>query len=151
VEEAIEHVRSLPLIGDGFNLLLGDESGEVAMIERVATGHAVLRPGNGGPLVHANHLLDPQLAAANPAQEEPLYTNSRERCAFAEKKLAETERSASGMRDVLTERAGAGATWQTGGGNLHTDFAVMFLPREGAFEYRDGCSAPGAWQRVEMN
>lgn len=127
VDEAIDHVQSLPVNAYGFSLMVGDASGQVALLEKSGAGMSVTRLEGGTPLAHTNHILDPDLASRSPAQVEPIHTNGVRRLANARHLLS---RSCS-PEAILSDRASEGAVCQHGEDGLHTDFGVLFRPAEG--------------------
>lgn len=151
VEEAIEHVQTLAVTGSGFNLVLGDAQGAMAMIEKTGTGSATLLEDGDGILVHTNHILDTNLARNNPRQSEPLASNSHRRLNRARTIVSASARNVAAMRGLLAEHQGDGAICQQGNADMHTDFAVIFVPQEKAFEFWLASDGPETAKRMSMD
>lgn len=130
VAEAVEQVRTLPLNHYGFSLLLGDADGAMALLEKSAAGTVVLPLRPDGVYLHTNHILDPDFAAQNPAQREPVRTNGQRRFARAERLLPGVARTEAGLAGFLADRGPDGAICQIGADGLTTDFGVLFVPQE---------------------
>lgn len=124
VEQALDYIRTLPLNAYGFSLLLADAQGSLALVEKTATGTAVIA---GLPLAHTNHILDPDLAQQNPGQNEPINTNGQRRLATARALLTQGATPAQ----IIADRSAEGPICQRGEDGLHTDFAAVFNPVEG--------------------
>ena len=125
VEEAIAHIRALELNAYGFSLVLGDPQGKLALVEKTGAGTVAL-PEDTGFLVHTNHILDPEFAEGNPAQDEPAHTNGQRRYQRARHLL----QAGAGIEQIIRDRHPCGPICQRGEDGLHTDFAVLFAPAE---------------------
>jgi len=126
VDEAIQHIRDLPLNAGGFSLLLGDAAGKLSVVERTPAGMAVLPERKREGLAHANDILDLQLAKKNPAAEDRMKTNSGRRYQTALREL----KAGKELEKILNSRSPQGAICQRGEDGMHTDFAVIFSPVE---------------------
>ncbi|MFH1570125.1 MAG: C45 family peptidase, partial [Gemmatimonadota bacterium] len=124
VDQAVDHVRRLPVTWYGFSLMIGDATGAVALLEKSGAGMSLQRLAGQPFLAHTNHVLDPQMAAASPEQAEPVRTNGRRRLANARARLEGGAR----LEDLLRDRSASGAVCQRGEDGLHTDFGVLFEP-----------------------
>jgi hypothetical protein len=131
VDEAIKHIRELPLSAGGFSLLLGDATGTLSVVERTPAGMAVQPEKKGEGLAHANEIVDPQLAKQNPASEDRMKTNSRRRYDSALREL----KAGKELEKILNSRSPQGAICQRGEDDMHTDFAVIFSPAEKKLKY----------------
>ena len=131
VDEAIKHIRDLPLSAGGFSLLLGDANGKLSVVERTPAGMAVLPEKNREGLAHANEIVDPELAKKNGTAENPINTNSRHRYESALRDL----KSGKDLEQILSSRSPQGAICQRGEDGMHTDFAVIFSPVEKKLKY----------------
>ena len=151
VEEAIQFVRNLPVTCGGFNLVLGDKAGTMAMIEKTSMGCGVLSAGSKDYLLHTNHLLDPDLARINPCQMEPLNTNSQKRFRHATPSLESCGRSLASMHELLFCKEGDGAICQTGDADLYTDYVIIFQPMAGCFEYWQRDTGGEKPERIEID
>ena len=87
IEQAIAHIRALPLNAYGFSLIMGDADGGLALIEKTSAGLVVLDPEQYA-IAHTNHILDEDFAAQNPTQSEPTDSNGRRRLENARALLA---------------------------------------------------------------
>ena len=134
VDEAIDHVRGLRLNAYGFSLMVGDASGQVALLEKSGAGMSATPLTAGTPLAHTNHVLDPDLASRSPAQVEPIHTNGARRLRNARRLLAD---GVSPER-IVADRSAEGAICQRGEDGLHTDFGVLFRPAERALRLWPG-------------
>lgn len=131
VDEAIKHIRDLPLSAGGFSLLLGDANGKLSVVERTPAGMAVLPEKKGEGLAHANEIVDPELAKKNPAAAGRMKTNSRRRYESALSAL----KAGKDLEKILNSRSPQGAICQRGEDGMHTDFAVIFSPVEKKLKY----------------
>jgi hypothetical protein len=131
VNEAVKHIRALPLSAGGFSLLLGDATGTLSVVERTPAGMAVQPEKKGEGLAHANEIVDPQLAEKNPAAEGRMKTNSRRRYDSALREL----KAGKELEKILNSRSPQGAICQRGEDGMHTDFAVIFSPVEKKLTY----------------
>ncbi|MDA2925618.1 C45 family peptidase [Acidobacteria bacterium AH-259-G07] len=129
VNEAIEHIRRLPINAGGFSLLLGDADGVLSLVEKTAAGTAVLPEKEGSALVHTNEILDAEFARTNPQAREPIRTNSRRRYDNA-LRLTRAEKK---INEIMTDRSPQGAICQRGEQGMYTDFAAVFSPVEKKF------------------
>jgi Acyl-coenzyme A:6-aminopenicillanic acid acyl-transferase len=131
VDEAIKHIRDLPLSAGGFSLLLGDANGKLSVVERTPAGMAVLLEKNREGLAHANEIVDLELARKNGTAENPIHVNSRRRYESALRDL----KSGKDLEQILSGRSPQGAICQRGEDGMHTDFAVIFSPVEKKLKY----------------
>jgi hypothetical protein len=145
VEEAIVHLRDLRLNAYGFSLVLGDAEGALALVEKTEAGSRVFAETEV-PLVHTNHILDPEFARQNPQQSEPVNANGRRRYANALALLG----AGADPQTILCNRAPQGAICQRGEDGLHTDFAVVFAPQEKKMCFWAGYPGQVEMERVEV-
>jgi len=131
VDEAIQHIRDLPLNAGGFSLLLGDANGKLLVVERTPAGMAILPEKKGEGLAHANEIVDAELAKKNPAATEQMKTNSSRRYRSALQDL----RAGKDLEKILSSRNPRGAICQRGENGMHTDFSVVFSPVEKNLKY----------------
>ena len=150
VAEAVARIRETPVNFYGFSLLLGDASGEMALVEKNGAGCAVLPERPDGCYLHTNHVLDPALAAQIPPQPGPVHRNGTRRYQNAERLLNSLPRTEAGMRAFLSDRSPEGAICQRGEEGLRTDFGVLFAPTEKRFVYWPGYPSEVAPRTVEV-
>jgi len=131
VDEAIKHIRALPLSAGGFSLLLGDANGKLSVVERTSAGMAVLPERKGEGLAHANEIVDSKFARKNPAANDAMKTNSSRRYESALRDL----KAGKDLDKILNNRSPQGAICQRGENDMHTDFAVIFSPIEKTLKY----------------
>lgn len=124
VDEAVAHLRNLPVNAYGFSLLLGDPTGRLVLVEKTGAGMTLCEAVGDEPLAHTNHIVDAGFAARNPAQLAAIDANGRRRLDTAVRLAAE----GVPIEGILADRSPAGAISQRGDGGLHTDFAVLFEP-----------------------
>lgn len=138
VEEAVEHIRALPLNCCGFSLTLADAGGRLAQVEKSGAGFVSLPLLPGGAHLHANTILDPAFAAQNPPQSEALAANSDRRMKNAERLLAALPRTEDGLRRLMNDRSPEGSIRQSGEATMFTDFWALFSAAEKRFDYCAG-------------
>lgn len=151
VEEAIEHIRTLPVNCYGFSLLFGDVDGRLSLIEKSGAGMVVLPEQQGGFFLHTNHILDAGFARRNPAQSEPVRTNGQRRYRNALQLLRSMERSEEWMAMFLSNRSPTGAICQQGEDGLYSDFRVMFVPPAKRIVFWSGYPASMESETLELS
>ena len=127
-------------------MLLGDATGQIGLVEKTPVGTAVLPEQRKGAFVHANDILDADLAAKNPPSREPTEHNSRRRYENVLRRLSD----GADVGQILRDRASKGAICQRGEDSIYTDFAVMFSPLEKKFTFWSGQELTPAMQTVEL-
>ena len=136
VSEAIEVAGRYDAINSGSNILLGDSSGDFAVIEKTVA-QAVRRleaesktPGQVGEVIFAtNHSvtaeMEPFLGGS-----ETLLANSQQRFGNLTHLARGVKRDLEGMIFLLRDHASPGGLCQHGQGGLHTIAAFVALPRQ---------------------
>jgi hypothetical protein len=151
VAEAESLVRDLRLNFYGFSLLLGDAEGGLMLLEKTTAGMARLAPNPEGAFLHTNHILDPDFAAVNPPQVEPVGANGERRYQNARRLLPDLPRTEEGLRQFLANTSGDGAICQQGADGLHTDFGILFVPTEKRLTFWPGYPATAAPETLTMD
>jgi isopenicillin-N N-acyltransferase-like protein len=129
VEEATRLALERDAINYGNNILLADESGDLAVVERSVTRQALRWRADDAPMLFAtNHSLTPELEEVL-GGGEILLTNSRERF----ERLLELDPtppgSLEGLQNLFRDHTRPGGFCQHGQGNLHTIAALIVAPR----------------------
>lgn len=138
IQEAIALAEKLPSVNYGAHLMVGDASGEAAVIERMPLRMGIRRPANG-LLFNTNHPLAENTREHSGA-DEALRENSQARYGRLEVLLPRTPRTVTGMESVLRDHTEPGAICQHGGpAGLHTTSAYVMLPAEGVMWMAPGC------------
>lgn len=128
VTEAVQHIEALPINHYGFSLQVGDAQGDFALVEKTGVGMKVFPSQSGAPLLHTNHILDPEFAGRNPQQTEPVLSNGLRRYDTAMHLLRQLPHNEKGLISLLKDRSSTGAICQQGENGMHTDFAVLLFP-----------------------
>lgn len=150
VGETLTHLANLGINRGGFSLLIGDAAGAMTLVEKTGRGMRVCPGNDGAPLVHTNHILQPDFAKSNPPQTEPVLSNGRRRYENASARLKTLPRTEPGLCSLLADRSSAGPICQQGEDGLHTDFAVIFAPTRKRLTYWHGPPASTSPEVVEM-
>lgn len=136
VSQALEVAERYDAINSGSNMLLGDRSGDFAVIEKsVAQGVRRLEadpgtPGQVGEVIFAtNHSVTAQMEPFL-GGSETLLANSRERFENLTRLAGDVERDVEGMLSLLRDHASRGGICQHGQGGLHTIGAFVASPEE---------------------
>jgi hypothetical protein len=127
VEEAARLALERDAINYGNNILLADESGGMAVVERSVTRQALRRRADDSPTLFAtNHSLAPELEEVL-GGGEVLLSNSRER--FEHLLNLTPPDSLPGLQNLFRDHTQPGGFCQHGQGNLHTIAALIVAPR----------------------
>jgi isopenicillin-N N-acyltransferase like protein len=128
VEAAVDYALAREAVAIGNNLLLGDEKGALAVVERSTTQAAVRWPGSSGSgLTATNHSLAPELASLLGGGPEFLE-NSRARLARLHHLGDVLPTTLTDWQHLLRDHAGHGSLCQHGQGNLTTVAALIVAP-----------------------
>jgi len=138
VPETLEHMRALKFNQYGCSLQIGDAGGALALVEKTGAGFVVFEEKPGLPLVHTNHILDPEFAKRNPTQSDPILGNGRRRYENALAHMRSLPRTEEGLAVLVADRSPSGAICQQGEDGMFTDFAVVFVPTEKRFTFWSG-------------
>jgi predicted choloylglycine hydrolase len=138
VGDVVSHIKSIKLNYYGFSLIVGDEKGGLSLIEKTGNGTVEIMPLVNGFYIHTNHILNPELAARNPSQKEPIFSNGIQRYKNALSLTRTMPKTEEGMMMFLNNRNPEGAIRQQGENGLFTDYGVMFKPVEKKFIYFSG-------------
>lgn len=129
VEEATRLALKRDAINYGNNILLADESGDLAVVERSVTRQALRRRAGDTPALFAtNHSLTPELEEVL-GGGDVLLTNSRERFEHLLELNPAPPDSLAGLQDLFRDHTRPGGFCQHGQGNLHTIAALIAAPR----------------------
>lgn len=151
VGETLTHLKTLPMNHYGFSLLIGDASGEMTLIEKTGLGLVMLPPNNGAPLIHTNHILDPDFARRNPPQAGDIHKNGSLRYATAMRRAGTLARTEEGLGAFVSDRSPTGPICQQGEDTMFTDFAVVFSPVEKRFTFWPGPPAITKSETVRLD
>ena len=129
VEEATRRAIERDAINYGNNILLADESGDLAVVERSVTRQALRRRADDtSMLIATNHSLTPELAEVL-GGGKVLLTNSRERFERLLELSPTPPDSLAGLENLFRAHTQPGGFCQHGQGNLHTIAALIVAPR----------------------
>lgn len=136
VSEAIEMSRRFDAINCGDNILLGDSSGDLAVIEKTVA-QAVRRlgaepksAGQEAALVFAtNHSVTAEMESLL-GGSEAFLANSRQRFENMTRLAGRVSKDLTAMISVLRDHTSPGGICQHGQGGLHTTGALVALPKE---------------------
>ncbi len=144
VREAEEMCAAFEVRSGGMSVLMGDATGDLAVLEKHAGGQAVRRPSGPGEAVwQTNHCCDPSLAGKDDPALAHLQ-NSRERAALLTRLDPTVERSREGLMRLYGAHGTPTGICQHGEGGLHTDSAILMSPDERAIWATEGypCRSP---------
>jgi isopenicillin-N N-acyltransferase-like protein len=138
VAEAVAMCADFRVRSGGMSVLMGDATGDVAILEKHAEGQVVRRPsGQGRAVWQTNHCCDPALAG----RDDPAFTvlvNSRDRAALLARLDPTVERSREGLMRLYRTHDPPAGICQHGAGGMHTDSAILLSPDERAMWVTEG-------------
>lgn len=137
IEEAIATARSLPAINYGANIMVGDCSGAVAVIERLPHHFAVRRP-DSDVIFNTNHCLSDETVEGMQGDSE-LLVSSRQRFETLEKLVPQASHSPAGMQKMLSDHSLPGAICQHGSSGWYTCASFLVLPAARSMWVAAGC------------
>ncbi|MSS70748.1 MAG: hypothetical protein EXS64_04580 [Candidatus Latescibacteria bacterium] len=144
VAEAEAMCAAFRVRSGGMSVLMGDATGDVAILEKHAEGQAVRRPsGPGRGVWQTNHCCDPSLAGRDDPASAVLQ-NSRDRAALLARLDPAVERGFEGLGRLFSSHDPPVGICQHGAGGLHTDSAILLSPDERAMWATEGypCQHP---------
>ncbi len=148
VKEAEELCAAHRVRSGGMGVLVGDATGDVAVIEKHAEGQAVRRPsGPGGAVWETNHCCDRSLAGRDDPASAVL-PNSRDRAALLTRLDPTVERGFEGLAGLFGTHARPAGICQHGEGGLHTDSAVILSPQERGMWATEGYPCRNPFRRI---
>jgi len=128
VAEAEEMCSAFEIRSGGAAILMGDASGDIAILEKHVAGQAVRRPAAPGEAIwQTNHCCGASLAGA----DDPAFAirpNSRDRMTRIARLDPTVERSFAGLVQLYQNHDTPGGICQHGAGGLHTDSAIITSP-----------------------
>ena len=128
VSEAEEVCSAFGVRSGGMSILMGDASGDVAILETHVEGQAIRRPDRRGQAVwQTNHCCAPSLVGRDDP-ENPLMQNSRERMECLTRRDPTVERSMAGLCRLFRSHDEPEGICQHGEGGLHTDSGIILSP-----------------------
>ncbi len=136
---------------NGMSVLMGDATGDLAILEKHVAGQAIRRPSGAGEAIwQTNHCCDSSLAGADDP-DSGLLENSRHRMACFERLDGTIERRFDGLVGLYQAHGDPAGICQHGEGGLHTDSAIILCPHERAMWVTEGypCAQPFVRQGVE--
>ncbi|HIJ72857.1 MAG TPA: hypothetical protein HPP83_02040 [Candidatus Hydrogenedentes bacterium] len=128
-QQAIDMLRAVSIRGYGYCLVLGDDSGDVAVVEKVVGALAVRRP-NGNVVYEANIPLTPEVLAHVPADAD--FDNGRARMALLDhvcRDESHMDFSLEGMLSLFATHADPVGLCQHGPA-LQTNLGFFMLPQK---------------------
>jgi hypothetical protein len=137
VDDAIAAAQSLPPINYGANIMVADDRGTVAVLERLPHHFAVRRP-DGDSIFNTNHCLSPETVQGMQADSD-LLVSSRQRFETLEKLVPRAPRTASGMQEILRDHSLPGAVCQHGTSGWYTCASFLLNPTARAVWVAPGC------------
>lgn len=152
VAEAAEMCSAFEIRSGGMSILVGDATGDVAILEKHVEGQAIRRPSAPGSAVYqTNHCCDPSLAGADDPTSA-LLQNSRDRADCLARLDPTVERSFDGLVRLYRSHGAPAGICQHGEGGLHTDSAIVMSPDERAMWATEGypCRRPFVRHEVEL-
>ena len=112
----------------GMSILVGDASGDLAILEKHAVGQSIRRPeGVRQAIWQTNHCCGVNLIG----QDDPssaLLGNSRDRMALLEERKGNLDRSFEGLARLYRTHGSPAGICQHGEAGLHTDSAILMCP-----------------------
>jgi hypothetical protein len=144
VADAEEVCASFEVSQGGMSILVGDASGDLAILEKHAAGQSIRRPESSGQSIwQTNHCCGVDLIG----QDDPasaLLGNSRDRMALLEEREGTLERSFEGLAGLYRIHGIPAGICQHGEAGLHTDSAILMCPEERAMWVTQGypCKHP---------
>jgi hypothetical protein len=129
--EAIDYFGGLVHAGKGLNIMIGDASGDLVAIERGHDRQVVRRPADDA-LYFANHYVTPEMRAAVTSrtdQENSEGRGERYRCLLTNLGGGRPERSAAGIRRLISDHGPPVGPCQHGHSGMYTRYACIMRPR----------------------
>ena len=144
VEEAEALCAQYEVPMHGMSVLMGDATGDVAILEKHVAGQTIRRPsGSDAAVWETNHCLGKELVGKDDP-ESPLLENSHARIALLPQMEREVKRSFEGLVEMYRFHADPVGICQHGQAGLHTDSGVIICPDKRAMWATEGypCSHP---------
>ena len=144
VEDAAALCAEFEIPMHGMSVLMGDATGDVAILEKHVAGQSIRRPSEPGEAVwETNHCLGKELVGKDDP-ESPLLQNSRARIDLVSQMEKAVARSFQGLVRMYRTHADPVGICQHGQAGLHTDSGLILCPGERAMWATEGypCSHP---------
>ena len=144
VEDAAALCARFEVPMHGMSVLMGDATGEVAILEKHVAGQTIRRPSVSGAAVwETNHCLGKELVGKDdPAS--PYLDNSLARISLLRKVEKDVERSFEGLTQMYRKHDDPVGICQHGQAGLHTDSGIILCPAQRTMWATEGypCSHP---------
>ncbi len=144
VEDAVALCDRFEVPMHGMSVLMGDATGDVAILEKHVAGQTVRRPaGPDAAVWETNHCLGKELAGKDdPAS--PYLDNSHARVSLLRRMEKEVERSLEGLTRMYRTHDDPVGICQHGQAGLHTDSGIIICPGKRTMWATEGypCSHP---------
>ena len=150
VVEAEEMCAAFEVRSNGMSILMGDATGDIALLEKHRAGQTIRRPSEPEEAIwQTNHCCGPSLSGADdPASA--ILQNSRDRMACLARLDSTVERSFEGLTKLYRSHDVPAGICQHGEGGLHTDSAIIMSPDERAMWTTEGYPCAHPFVRYEV-
>lgn len=151
VAEVESHLQQLNVTYYGFSLMVADASGKLALFEKSQAGLIRLPEQDGGFLLHTNHILDSDFAAANPEQYEPVKSNGQRRFANGMKLAKSLPQTVESLSEFVADRSTDGPICQRGEDGLYSSLRLVFEPSKMRMQVWSGYECDAEYQVVAVD
>ncbi len=151
VEDAAALCAGFEVPMHGMSVLMGDATGDVAILEKHVAGQTVRRPSvSGGAVWETNHCIGKELVGKDdPAL--PYLDNSHARIDLVSRMEGDVARSFEGLAEMYRTHADPVGICQHGQAGLHTDSGIIVCPAERTMWATEGYPCSHPFIRHEVN